>query len=330
MDAKRITRRRAITILASTIAGFAAGETGASHAAIDHEWRGFAMGTDAQIIFSGREPLVAREIAAAVEAEIERLEGALSLFRSESEISRLNRNKILIAPSGDMYRALELALQIAEATGGLFDPTAQALWEAYVDWFAATPNADEPPQSLLASAVHDVDWRKVKLTRNSIRLGDNQRITLNGLGQGYVTDRVADLLRLRGFKHVLVDLGEQRALGPRRDQTPWLIARRGAAGIKLTEGALATSEGAGCILGAAGAVHHLFDPRTGRSPRQWQRVTVQHRSAAIADALSTALYAASARELAGFLKRFDGIAVWTTDQSGQEQYWASSSVKRNT
>jgi thiamine biosynthesis lipoprotein len=296
------------------------------HTFVDYEWRGFAMGTDARIVFSGIEHASARAAAAMVSVEIERLERALSLFRDDSEIVRLNRDKTLPEPSGDMYRALGLALEIAATTDGLFDPTVQALWEAYADWFAASPDADVPSPALIAGALGAVDWRRIKLARSSICLGDNQRLTLNGLGQGYITDHIADLLRLRGFKHVLVDLGEQRAIGPRRDQTPWLIARQGISGIELTDGALATSEGSGCIIGAAGAVHHLFDPRTGQSPRQWQRLTVHHRSAAIADALSTALYAASAHELADFLTKFDGLIVWTTDQDGQERYWASPST----
>jgi thiamine biosynthesis lipoprotein len=326
MDARHITRRRAITILATTIAGLASGRSATSHAFTDHEWRGFAMGTDARIVFSGVDQASARTVAAMVTVEIERLERALSLFRNDSEIVRLNRDNALPEPTGDMYRALGLALEIADVTDGLFDPTVQALWETYVDWFAASPDADIPPPALIAGALCAVDWRKVTLTRNAIYLGDNQRLTLNGVGQGYVTDRIADLLRLHGFDHVLVDLGEQRALGPRRDGTPWLVARQGIAGIELTEGALATSEGIGCILGAAGAVHHLFDPRTGRSPRQWQRVTVHHRSAVVADALSTALYAASAHELANLLTRIDGLVVWTTDHDGQERRWASPSV----
>lgn len=326
MNSRCITRRRAITILATTIAGVASGRSTMDHPFIEYEWRGFAMGTDARIVFSGVEHASARAAAATVSIEIERLERALSLFRDDSEIVRLNRNKALSEPTGDMYRALGLALKVADATDGLFDPTVQALWEAYAGWFAASPDADIPPRALIAKALGAVDWQKIKLTRSSIYLGDDQRLTLNGLGQGYVTDRIADLLRTHRFDHVLVDLGEQRTLGCRRDGTPWLIARQGIAGIELAKGALATSEGSGCILGAAGAVHHLFDPRTGRCPLQWQRVTVHHRSAAVADALSTALYAASAEEIEAALSKFSGVTVWTTDHDGREQRWTSPSA----
>lgn len=322
MDTSRITRRRALTVFAATAAGLVAG--GSRPETADWEWHGYAMGTDAHIIFSGASRQVARSAAEVAAAEIERLERALSLFRSDSEIARLNRDGILRAPTGDMLRAVRLAVDVADATDGLFDPTVQALWEAYVDWFSTSRHRNIPPQLIITKALQAVDWRKIKLTDGSIIIGDGQRITLNGLGQGYVTDRVANLLRYRGFDHVLVDLGEQRALGPNRDGSPWRIGRRELPGIELSNGALATSEGAGCILGARGAVHHLFDPRTGRSSHRWQAITVHHHSAAVADALSTAAYCASGDEIKNLVRKFDGLMVWAIDHSGQESRWESA------
>lgn len=328
MVPRRITRRRSITIFATTVASLLCGRSDAVPPPVDHEWRGLAMGTDARIIFNAVDLKTARTAAAMASLEIERLEGALSLFRDDSEICRLNRDKALSEPTGDMQRALSLALAVANVTNGLFDPTVQALWEMYVDWFEAAPDAGAPPQSRIADALNAVDWRRVATMPNLIRLGTNQRLTLNGLGQGYVTDRIAELLRSCGFDHILVDLGEQRALGSRRDGSPWRVVRQGGGEIELADGALATSEGSGCILGAAGVVHHLFDPRTGRSARHWQRITVHHRSAAVADALSTALYAASVRELSDLLTRVEGVVVWTTDLDGRERRWVSTSISQ--
>jgi thiamine biosynthesis lipoprotein len=102
------------------------------------------------------------------------------------------------------------------------------------------------------------------------------------------------------------------------------VGRRGRPGIEISNGALATSEGVGCILGANGAVHHLFDPRTGRSSHRWQTVTVHHQSAALADALSTAAYCASENEIKNFVKKFDGLIVWAIDYSGWESRWESA------
>src|SRR5574341_1847035 len=148
------------------------------------------MGTEARMLFCGGAGEAVRAAVATAVAEIERLERALSLFRSDSEICCLNRTATLSSPSADMRRALALALAIAEITNGLFDPTVQALWEAHVDWFATAPETELPPETVIASARAAVDWRQVALAADAIRLGRGQRITLNGLGQGYVTDRI--------------------------------------------------------------------------------------------------------------------------------------------
>ena len=112
-----------------------------------------------------------------------------------------------------------------------------------------------------------------------------------------MTDRVADLLYSRGLRHIFVDLGEQRAVGPRQDGAPWLVARANATPLALTGGALATSEGSGCVLGASGAAHHLFDPRS-----------------------------ASPDEIEALMPRFTGTVVWATDHDSRERRWTSPPV----
>ncbi|MDN4984054.1 FAD:protein FMN transferase [Bradyrhizobium sp. WYCCWR 13022] len=316
------TRRRAITIFAAAAAGAVAGH--ARPATADYEWRGTAVGADARILFNGIAAETAREVVDLVEAEIERLENALSLFRDASELRRLNREGRLEEPSGDLHRALALALGVADLTNGLFDPTVQALWEAHVDWFGNRNHTGLPPDDVIALARQTVDWRRIRLARDALRLGEGQRLTLNGLGQGYVTDRVVELLAAKGLTNILVDLGEQRALTPRRDGSPWLVARRDAAPIRLARGALATSEGSGCVLGADGAAHHLFDPRSGRSAAHWRTITVHHASAAVADALSTALSIASADEIRTLLPRLEDVTIWAVDMDGRRLRWSKA------
>lgn len=325
MPVERPTRRRAIAIFAATAAAPLAFMRTARADQL-HQWRGIAMGAEACITFSGIDIAAARSVAQAVTAEIERLEDALSLFRDRSELSRLNRDGRLAHPSADFRAALQLAQSIAAATGGLFDPTVQALWEAHADWFAGGQRTALPPDAVIVAARRAVGWRRLSLASDSVTVGPGQRITLNGLGQGYVTDRIAGLLRARGFSHVLVDLGEQCALGARADGLPWMVARPGSEPIALRDGGLATSEASGCVFGADGSAHHLFDPHSGRSATHWRRIIVHQRSAAVADALSTALYAATPQEAARIIARFPGLAVWATASDGRDFTWSTPPV----
>jgi thiamine biosynthesis lipoprotein len=322
MAASAPTRRRAIGIFAATTAALLIDGLSRS-AAGSYEWRGLAMGADAKIVLSGIAEDHARAAIARIVPEIARLEQVLSLFQQDSEISRLNRSGYLRHPTADLRAALTLALHVSEVSDGLFDPTVQWLWEANADWFAAHPDAGLPPRHVVAAACQHIGWQRIAVSPAEIRLGEGQRITLNGLGQGYVTDRIAELLRQRGFVHVLVDLGEQRALGPQSSGAAWIVARDSAAPIALREGALATSEGAGCVFGAGGRAHHLFDPRNGQSASLWRGITVHHRSAAIADALSTALYAATEQELERTLARFPGAWAVASRYDGHERVWAT-------
>jgi thiamine biosynthesis lipoprotein len=326
MSVERPTRRRAIAIFAATAIAPLAGMRTARADQL-HQWRGIAMGAEAGITFSGVDIAFARSAAQAVAAEIERLEDALSLFREQSEISRLNRDGSLLYPSADLRAALQLSQAVAAATDGLFDPTVQSLWEAHADWFAGEKRAALPPDALILAARRNVGWHSISLASDIVRMRPGQRITLNGLGQGYVTDRVAGLLRARGFSHVLVDLGEQCAIGTRADGMPWIVARADSEPIALRDGGLATSEASGCVFGADGAAHHLFDPRSGRSAAHWRRIIVHHRSAAVADALSTALYAATPQEAVRIVARFPGIMAWATASDGRNFTWSTPPVR---
>jgi thiamine biosynthesis lipoprotein len=78
------------------------------------------------------------------------------------------------------------------------------------------------------------------------------------------------------------------------------------------------------VLGAGGAAHHLFDPRSGRSADRWKAVTVHHRSATVADALSTTFYIASADEIAALLPRFPGTIVWARDHANIDRRWIAA------
>jgi FAD:protein FMN transferase len=50
--------------------------------------------------------------------------------------------------------------------------------------------------------------------------------TLNGIAQGYVTDKIVDLLRGQGIDHSLVDMDETRAIGARADGHPLTVPYR--------------------------------------------------------------------------------------------------------
>ncbi len=310
-----LSRRR---ILIITAAAAALPLTGGGAGADYTEWMGTALGADARLIVCGNDKAAAQAAIADCLAEVERLEKIFSLYRKNSEIRRLNAQGRLVAPSHDMRLLFSLSRKISELTEGLFDPTVQPLWEFYADWFTANPGEGGPPGEAIMQVLERVGYQRVTIGPDLIQLPPEGGLTLNGIAQGYITDRIAGLLRDRGWKNVLVNMGELRALGEKLDGQPWKVAlREPGFDIPLTNKALATSAGEAFTFGANGQVSHLFDPRTGRSPSQFRSLTVCHSSAAVADALSTGLYAAAPRALKRIAARVPGLRVWASHVDGK-------------
>lgn len=290
----RIDRRRLITVV-----GVAGGAAVASGAALlggrrlePVEWTGAALGAPARILLFHEDPARAEALLAATAAEVRRLEGVFSLFRGDSDLSRLNRDGRLEGPDPDLVALLRQSALFSEATGGAFDPTVQPLWEACVEGFAA---GGPPAPAAIERAARLVGWRDVAVADGAVSFRrPGMALTLNGIAQGWITDRVADLLRAGGLRHVLVELGETRGIGRHPEGRAWRIGvpdpdGRGLAGeIDLGDEAVATSGGYGTPFDEEGRWHHIFDPATGMPAHRHRSVTVAAPTATEADALATA------------------------------------------
>ncbi len=312
-----ITRRRALTIVAATAATVALPISGSRSATRNVEWTGTALGADAKLILYGNDEARARAAIADCLAEVERLENIFSLYRKGSEIRRLNDSGHLDVPSHDMRLLLATSQRMSELTEGLYDPTVQPVWELYADWFTTNPGQDGPPAELIRQALGRVGYRRMDVGAGSVKLPPIGRLTLNGIAQGYITDRVADLLRERGWRHVLVNMGELRALGAKSNGQPWkVLLRKASKAITLTNTSLATSAGEASTFGDNRQFSHLFNPGTGRSPHLFRSLTAGHESATVADALSTGLYAATPQQISRIVARIPGVRVWARDAGG--------------
>lgn len=279
------------------------------------EWRGPALGTEAHLILHHDSRARAQRIVEAIVAEIHRLEHEFSLFRPDSALSRLNRHGTLRRPSLDMQRVLRIAIAVGAASDGAFDVSIQPLWDLYARWFGgAAPRTDVPPPAKLEAAAALINYRDIEVGPAAIRLArPSMALTLNGVAQGYIADRVVEILRNGGFDHALVDAGEFRAMSSRADGRPWCVRldHPDDAGsiVELTDVAVATSSGFRARFTPDGLLNHLLDPRSGRSPDPLKAVSVIAPTATLADALSTALCLMPEERGVELLRRFGSASV---------------------
>jgi FAD:protein FMN transferase len=294
-----------------------------------YRWEGTSLGSPARLLLYHTDREAAAQAIGRCVAEIERLERSFALYREDSEIARLNREGRLAAPSQELLVLLSRSVQLSELSDGAFDITVQTLWTLYARHFfaAATPPAEGPSQRAIEDALKLVSWRDVEIGTRLVRLArPGMGVTLNGIAQGYVTDRVTEILRGQGCKRVLADLGrsEIEAMGAHPDGLAWRIGivdpRRPEAFARvldLGDGALCTSGGYGTIFEPSGRHHHLFDPKRGGSANRLLAVSVLAPSATVADGLSTALYVASPERARALVASFPGVRALITHPDGE-------------
>lgn len=272
----RLSRRRFLAISAACAAVPAMAGTSA-------QWRGIALGAPASLRLEGLSDAQAAPIFAAVEAELNRLEQIFSLYRPTSQISRLNQAGVLHHPAPELLQVLGLCSTLHEATGGAFDPSIQPLWAALASGASASD---------LRAANAAVGWRGISLRPTEIRLPrpGKSALTLNGIAQGAITDRISALIKSCGLQNVLVNMGEIYALGHRSDGQGWRVGLEGPdrtvrKTLQLTDRAVATSDPTSVML--TDQHGHILSPD--QATLAGHGVSVSANSAALADGLSTAL-----------------------------------------
>lgn len=278
-------------------------------------WRGTAMGALATLQIHHHDRGEAERLVKGVMAEVRRLEQVFSLYREDSTLVALNRQGVVTAPPPELVRLLTECRRYWETTRGAFDPSVQVLWSLYRDHFSKLGSSPEgPPREAVEAALGKVGFQHVAFDSNRIVLKRHGLgLTLNGIAQGYVTDRVIDMLRAAGVERTLVDMGESRALGSHPDGRPWQVGvadpddpKTVGETLSIINQAVATSGGYGFCFDVGARFNHLLDPVTGRSAGAYKSVTVVMPSATAADALSTAFSLMPADRIESALRALGG------------------------
>jgi len=263
-----------------------------------------AMGTDVECVLERPDDAVAEHAFDAAEAEFARLEAALSRFRSDSGLSRLNAAGEHTV-GRDLLELATAALEARERTGGRFDPTVhEALVAAGYDrsfellereFPSSSVALAEPPPERCGGSV------RIDRARSHIELGAGTRIDLGGIAKGHAADRVATALAHAG--PCLVSAGGDIAVRGAPAAGVWAIAVPTCDGeitIGLSQGGLATSGIDRRHWRSDGEErHHIIDPATGLpAVTDMVRVTAVAASARDAEVLATALLLAGDLETA--------------------------------
>ncbi len=242
------------------------------------------MKTTFSVRLRGMEKQQAAIAAGACLELVDQLEGRLSRYRPDSDISRLNalRSGESLLVHQQTYDCLQLAMDAYAATAGLFDVS---LGRQMISMKEGTSDASPLHGSFSIAPDHP------RIT--CVEAG--RELDLGGIGKGFALDHMAQLLLEHGVREALVSAGASthRAAG----NGSWQISMHGRSSHdwQLQKGAVSAS---GTAIQGQHFVHpdlqEQFHP-------QFLRIWVAHPMAALADAYSTACMLMTAEEVRGFL-----------------------------
>lgn len=329
MTSTPVSRRRFIGIVAATsaLSGLPwAAKAMQAPATPLRSWQGVALGADAQLHIHHPDPVFAQALIEQALSEVRRLERIFSLYQEDSALRRLNRDGYLKQAPGDLTRLLQESQRLSALTDGAFDPTVQVLWELYSQAAQGKGNqAAVPDAAQISQTLQQVGHQAILIQEDSIWLQrPGMALTLNGIAQGYITDRITEQLKQAGLEHALIDMGEIRSVGLAPGNRPWRVGLTGdpaeptrLLNLDVRNQAVSTSSGAGTALSRDGSVTHLFNPANGQARPLYRSVSVVAGNATIADALSTAFSWMSPPAIARVLASDPGLQAWVLPYDGK-------------
>lgn len=233
---------------------------------------------------------------------VHELEGQLSVYREDTDISRINRLEPGVPQALDpaLHALLSQCLDLWRQTDGAFDIAVRAL---ILLWRQCREAGRIPSAAELTTALKSTGSQHVRLdAANSTIALDRPGVGLDlgAIGKGYAVDRAADVLMQSGMTDFVLHGGFSSVLasGDHGGQGGWPIGLKNPlfteeryATLLLRNQALATSGSNIQYFRHQGRRYgHLLDPRTGWPADTLLSVSVIAPTAAQADALSTAFY----------------------------------------
>ena len=268
--------------------------------------------------------------------ECSRYEKLLSATIEGSDVWRINHaDGQPVEVSDDTMEVLRCAVRIAELSGGAFDVTiapVSSIWD-FTSGEAVLPDAEK-----IARAAKLVDYTKLELEGNTVRLPAGMMIDPGSIAKGYIADSVKAWLMDKGVRHAILSFGGNVVgIGTKPDGSDWkvgiqdidkatgeyMLVSRNNGGSTVTSGIYER----GFDLDGV-RYHHLLSTETGWPVQnELASVTIFSDSSMLGDALSTTAFVLGTEEGTRLIESLEGIEALfiardrtVTMTSGAEEY----------
>ncbi len=282
------------------------------------------MGTDVTITVVAKSEAEGAAAIDAAMAEVRRFDGMMSLYKDDSEITRVNlaAGKHPVKVSPEMIEVVEAADLVSGLTNGAFDVTIGPL---VVLWQMRLKEGKTPTDKEIARIKPLVNYKNIIIDKRKSTLflkNQNMIMDLGGM-KGYIADRVKDLIKKRGIDNAIIALaGDIWVLGRREDGKPWRI---GVQHPREPEKTITVLDLSDKYISTSGdyerykiverkRYHHIIDPRTGNPSTGVISSTLIGEQGALIDPLSKAPFILGPEEGLRIVKKAGAEAIIVDEQ----------------
>ena len=302
---------------------------------------GGAMGTHLAFVAYTTEAVDAkttRDTFDAAIAEIKRIEGLMTTWRPDSEISKINSaaGKSAIIVGDETLKIIKESIHTSEISEGTFDITFQTLHGLWK--FDEDLDPHPPAEKDIKARLPFVGFKNIVVddAKKTVMLAkDKTQIGLGGIAKGYAVDRAVVVLEKAGLTSFFVQAGgDLFARGKKPDGSEWQAGIRDPRGpeskwfakLPLSDHAFSTAGDYERSYVVAGKrYHHIIDPRTGYPATASRSVTIWAPTALVADEIDDAVFILGPKKGLALVESLEGVGAVIVD--AKNNLWVSKRLQ---
>ncbi|WGK94160.1 MULTISPECIES: FAD:protein FMN transferase [Flavobacterium] len=286
------------------------------------------LGSPFEITVVAKDSVEAKKYIDLAIAEVKRIENQISDWIPTTQISLVNKNAGIQAVKVDseVFDLVERAIKISEITEGAFDITYASMDKI---WKFDGSMTSMPSEEMIKKSVAKIGYKNIVLDKSNqtifLKLA-GMKLGLGGIGQGYIADKVKDVLLANGCKSGIVNVsGDINAWGRQSNNKQWTVGiinpmnkNKVFATFPLENSAVETSGSYEKFVVFNGIRYsHIIDPRTGYPAQGVVSVSVFAKQTEIADALATGIFVLGVEVGLDLVNQLKGIECIIVDDKGK-------------
>lgn len=287
------------------------------------------MGSRFDITIVDKDSVSAEKNIERAIAEISRIENLISEWRSDTQISEVNRNAGIRAVKVDreVFELTKRALDFSKITNGAFDISIAAIDKI---WKFDGSMEKMPSAETIKKSIEKVGYQHIELDsiHSTIYLKlPGMKIGFGATGKGYAAEKGKQLLLSLGIESGIVNAsGDMTVWGTQLDGRPWKIGISSPfeSGeilkvLLLNNTAVVTSGDYQKFVEFNGKYYsHIINPKTGFPANGLRSVTIIGPDAEIANGISTSIMVLGKEKGLQLIKKYPDYSCLLITDKGKE------------